>query len=146
MEHRKIETAKTAHLHRMVMPGHICPYGLKSKWLLERYGYRVEDHHLTTREETEAFKAKHGVKTTPQTFIDGQRIGGYDDLRAFFGKPLPEPGSTSYRPVIALFAMAAFMAAAVSWMMYDRVAPACDNRSVHRDLNVLVGDAQASRC
>ena len=73
-------TAETAVLYRMVMPGHICPYGLKSKDLLERKGYRVADHHLTTRDETDAFLNKEGVGTTPQTWIENQRIGGYDDL------------------------------------------------------------------
>src|SRR5690606_16067805 len=59
--------SKHAVLYRMVMPKHICPYGLKSKWLLEREGYHIEDHHLTSRAETEAFMEHHGVKTTPQT-------------------------------------------------------------------------------
>ena len=61
--------AKKAVIHRMVMPHHTCPYGLKAKDLLERSGYAVEDHHLTTREQTDAFKAEHGVATTPQVFI-----------------------------------------------------------------------------
>ena len=78
--------AKTATVYRMVMPDHTCPYGLKTIDLLKRQGFAVEDHHLTTREETDAFKAEHGIATTPQTFIDGQRIGGYDDLRTHFGK------------------------------------------------------------
>jgi glutaredoxin len=99
----------------MVMPDHTCPYGLKAKDLLRRQGYEVEDHHLTTREETDAFKAKHAVKTTPQTFIVGERIGGYDDLRRFFGKPVAEPGATSYRPVVVLFGMTAAMAMAASY-------------------------------
>ncbi len=103
-----------AVLHRMVMPDHICPYGLKAKALLERRGYRVEDHWLRTREETDAFKAEHDVKTTPQAFIDGKRIGGYDDLRRHFGLHVPEKGETSYTPVIALFAMTALMALAAS--------------------------------
>src|SRR3546814_15138323 len=59
-------------------------------------------------------KAEHGVKTTPQTFIEGKRIGGNDDLRRFFGKSVPEPGATSYTPVIAVFAMTALMALATS--------------------------------
>ena len=66
---------KQATLHRMVMPGHTCPYGLKAKHLLESRGFAVDDRWLTTREATDAFKAEHGVKTTPQTFIDGVRIG-----------------------------------------------------------------------
>lgn len=76
---------KSAQLYRMVMTDHICPFGLKSKDLLERRNFRVEDHHLTSRQETDAFKEKHGVKTTPQIFIDGKRIGGYDELREYFG-------------------------------------------------------------
>jgi glutaredoxin len=107
--------AKRATLYRMVMPGHVCPYGLKSKYLLESHGYAVDDHWLTTRAETDAFKAEQGVQTTPQTFIHGGRIGGNDDLRRFFGKPVPDAGETSYRPVIALFAMTALMAGAASF-------------------------------
>lgn len=105
---------KRASLHRMVMPSHTCPYGLKARHLLRRKGYEVDDHWLTTRAETDAFKAEHGVKTTPQVFIDGERIGGYDDLRRYFGKPVAEPGATSYRPVVALFAMTLLMALAAS--------------------------------
>ncbi len=103
-----------AVLHRMVMPAHTCPYGLKVLDLLRRKGFAVDDCHLTTREETDAFKAAQGVRTTPQVFIDGVRIGGYDDLRRHFGMSVAEPGSTSYRPVAALFAMAALLAIAAS--------------------------------
>ena len=106
---------KTAVLHRMVMPDHICPYGLKARHLLRSRGYAVEDHLLTTREEVDRFKAEHGVATTPQTFIDGVRIGGHDDLRRFFGLMVADPSATTYRPVIALFAMTALMAMATGY-------------------------------
>ncbi len=106
--------AKKAVLHRMVMPHHACPYGLKAKDLLERSGYEVEDHHLTTREQTDVFKAQHSVATTPQVFVEGRRVGGYDDLRRFLGKSVADPKATSYRPVVALFTMTALMAMAVS--------------------------------
>ncbi len=109
--------SRTAQLYRMVMPDHVCPYGLKALHLLKSQGFAVEDHWLRTRAETDAFKAQHGVKTTPQTFIDGQRIGGYDDLRRHFGKRVAVPGATSYTPVIALFAMTALMAMAASLAM-----------------------------
>ena len=108
------KTIKRATLHRMVMPQHECPYGLKAKHLLESRGYEVDDHWLKTREETDAFKTEHGVKTTPQTFIDGERVGGYDDLRRFFRKAVPDPNATSYKPVFAVFAMTALMALAAS--------------------------------
>lgn len=112
-----------ARLYRMVMPDHRCPYGLKSKDLLEREGYEVEDHHLTTRDETDAFKREHGVKTTPQTFIGDERIGGYDDLRVHFGKAKPKDqrSDTSYQPVIAVFAVAFLMALAVSWVALGEI-------------------------
>ncbi|ASY47125.1 glutaredoxin (plasmid) [Sphingobium xenophagum] len=109
---------KSAIIYRMVMPEHTCPYGLKAKDLLRRQGYEVEDHWLRTREETDAFKAKHGVKTTPQTFIGGERVGGYDDLRRFFGKAVRDPKAVTYRPVIAVFAMTALMALAASYAAF----------------------------
>lgn len=109
---------KVASLTRMVMPDHTCPFGTKSKWLLERHGYQVEDHWLTTRAEVDAYKREHGVETTPQTVIDGRRIGGYSDLRAFFGRPLPAAGATSYTPVLVVFAVCALLAAAVSFHVF----------------------------
>ena len=107
-----------ATLHRMVMPGHTCPYGLKAKHLLKRRGFVVDDRWLETRAEVDAFKAEHGVETTPQTFIDGVRIGGYDDLRRHFGLKVADPDAVSYRPVIALFAMTALMALAASFAAF----------------------------
>ena len=107
---------KQATLYRMVMPDHVCPFGLKSLDLLKRKGYHVDDHWLRSREETEAFMDEHGVKTTPQTFVSGERVGGYDDLRRFFGKSVRKPGDVSYRPVIAVFAVAALLALATSWV------------------------------
>ena len=113
--------SKTATLYRMVMEKHVCPYGLKAKHLLQREGYTVDDRWLTTREETDAFKAEHQVKTTPQTFIDGERIGGYDDLRRHFGKTVRDPKAVTYRPVIAVFAVTALMALATSYAAYGDV-------------------------
>lgn len=107
--------ANKATLYRMETDEHICPYGLRSKDLLEREGFEVEDHKLASREETDAFKQKHGVKTTPQTFINGERIGGYDDLRQYFGKGEAGQSGTTYTPVIAIFSVAALVALAIQW-------------------------------
>jgi glutaredoxin len=109
------KTIQKAILYRMVMPKHICPYGLKAKSLLQRQGYDVEDEWLRNREQVDAFKAKHDVKTTPQIFINEVRIGGYSDLRRYFGKNLRDPKEKSYRPVIALFMVTALMALAISY-------------------------------
>lgn len=107
--------SKTASLYRMVTPEHICPFGLKSKDLLERKGFEIQDHTLTTREEADAFKAKHDVETTPQTFIDNERVGGYDELRSYFGKPPAGPQGKTYTPVTSIFAMAFVLAIAFSY-------------------------------
>ena len=106
---------RDATLYRMVMKNHLCPFGLKSLDLLKREGFTVVDRHLTSREETDAFQREYNVDTTPQTFIDGQRIGGYDELRRYFGKSVKEPDEVTYQPVIAVFACTALMALAVSW-------------------------------
>jgi glutaredoxin len=114
LSQQPVPTSK-AVIYRMVMPNHTCPYGLKALHLLKRAGYEVEDHHLTTREETDAFKAEHGLETTPQVFIGGLRVGGHDDLRRFLGKTVADPKATTYRPVIALFTMTGLMALAASF-------------------------------
>ncbi|WP_281168745.1 MauE/DoxX family redox-associated membrane protein [Stappia stellulata] len=102
------------------MPDHLCPFGLKSKDLLERRGFKVEDHPLTTRAETDAFMERQGVGTTPQVFIGGERIGGYEDLRVHLGvdPPPEEQSDTSYQPVIAIFSVAALLALGLSFHQY----------------------------
>lgn len=80
------EPKKHATIHRMVMDTHVCPFGVKAVELLKDEGYDVDDQWLTTREQTDAFKAEHGVDTTPQVFIDGERVGGYDELRRQLGR------------------------------------------------------------
>lgn len=114
-------TNKDAKLYRMVMEKHVCPYGIKAKWLLEHHGFAVDDHHLKTREETEAFKRKHDVKTTPQAFIGGKRIGGYDALREHFGDSSAEDDDTTYTPVTAIFSICALMAVAIAWASAGQV-------------------------
>lgn len=103
---------KTAVLYRMALPDHLCPSGQKAQWLLRRKGYDVDDRLFRTRAEVDAFKAAHGVQTTPQAWIDGERVGGYSDLR----EKLTDWDSkaTTYRPVIYLFAVAALTAIALS--------------------------------
>lgn len=108
-------TAKKATLYRMVMSKHVCPYGLKSKYLLQSQGYVVEDKWLTSREQVDAFQDKHHVKTTPQTFIDEERIGGYEDLRRYFGKKVQDLKDKNYHSIIALFAITACLALATSY-------------------------------
>ena len=110
-----------ATLYRMATDQHICPFGLKSRDLLQRSGYSLNDHRLTSRAETDAFKRKHNVETTPQVFIGERRIGGYEELRRFLGQPVRDPDAVTYEPVIAVFAMTALMAMAASWAAFSTV-------------------------
>lgn len=71
---------RRATLHRMVLPDHECPFGRRAKQMLDQAGYEVDEHLLTSREQVDAFKAEHGLKTTPLVFIGEERIGGSDDL------------------------------------------------------------------
>jgi len=98
---------KTATLHRMETTKHICPFGLRAKDLLRRNGYSINDHILSTKQEAEDIKASLKVKTTPQVIIDGNRIGGFEDLQRFFGKTDEDKDKANYFPVVSLFLIAA---------------------------------------
>lgn len=77
---------RNAVLYRMVLPSHTCPFGVRAKEMLESSGYEIEEHILGSRDEVDAFQQEHGVSTTPQVFIGGQRVGGSDDLAAYLQK------------------------------------------------------------
>lgn len=110
-----------AELFRMVSDEHICPFGMKSKHLLEKQGYEVIDHKLRSREETDQFKEAFQVETTPQTFIGTTRIGGYDDLSRYFGHKSMKQEGTTYQPVIAIFLSTFFMSLAVVWSTFGLI-------------------------
>jgi len=78
--------SRMATLYRMVLPEHTCPFGVRAKQMLEGAGFTVDDRLLRSREEVDAFKAEQDVATTPQIFIDGERIGGSDDLERYLGQ------------------------------------------------------------
>lgn len=77
------KSPRSAILYRMVLPDHVCPFGVRAKQMLDDAGFEVDEHVLRSREEVDAFKAEHGVTTTPQVFIAGERIGGSDDLERY---------------------------------------------------------------
>jgi len=83
LEESVMSDAKNATLYRMILPDHTCPFGVRAKQLLEEAGYSVDDRVLESREEVDAFEEEHSVETTPQVFIDGERIGGSDDLERY---------------------------------------------------------------
>lgn len=107
---------KTAVIYRMVMKEHICPFGQKALYLLRHAGYSVDDRWLTTREQTDEFQQRENVETTPQVYIDGKRIGGYDDVRDLLGKGSAK--SSPYRPVVTVFIVALLIAASASYVAF----------------------------
>jgi glutaredoxin len=108
-------SSKTAVIWRMVTPKHLCPWGVKSLDLLKRHGYEVEDHHLRSEKANEAYKKEHHYEETPQIFLEGKHLGGYDALREKLGLgPDPKEGKT-YQPVIAVFGVCFLMALTTCW-------------------------------
>ena len=70
-------------LVRMKLPDHECPYGLRAKQMLEEAQIPFEERLLTSRDEVDAYEEELGVDTTPQVFIDDERIGGSEELEAY---------------------------------------------------------------
>ncbi|WP_281823651.1 MauE/DoxX family redox-associated membrane protein [Jannaschia rubra] len=103
---------KTVVLYRMALPDHLCPSGQKARWLLKSKGYEIDDRLFRTRPEVDAFKKEYDVPTTPQIWIEGERVGGYQALREKLTDF--DPKATTYAPVIILFAVAAATALALS--------------------------------
>ncbi|MEM9743685.1 MAG: glutaredoxin [Pseudomonadota bacterium] len=98
----------------MATAEHLCPAGLRARALLKARGFEVDDDELRSRSEVDAFKARFGVATTPQIFIEGQRIGGLADLENHLGAAA-KVGELSYRPVLVLFALAVALSLGLQW-------------------------------
>ena len=75
--------ARKATLYRMKLETHECPFGLLAKRMLDDASFEVDERLLTTREQVDAFMAEHSVSTTPQVFIDDERIGGSEELARY---------------------------------------------------------------
>lgn len=74
---------RNATLYRMVLPDHTCPFGVRAKQMLEQNGFQIEEHLLQSRDEVDAFKQERGLSTTPLVEIDGETIGGSNDLERY---------------------------------------------------------------
>jgi glutaredoxin len=70
---------KTVELYRLPF----CPYGMRAKELLEETGFEINDHIFQSHDDADQFMSENGVDTTPQVFIDGDRIGGSDELEQY---------------------------------------------------------------
>jgi len=64
-----------------------CPYCVIATKLLESKGYEIDERKIGfgwNREQL--FEAVPNARTVPQIFIDGQYIGGSDDLKKYFNE------------------------------------------------------------
>lgn len=67
----------------LTKPG--CPHCVRAKKLLQEKGYSYEEIELGANGLSySSLAAISGQGTTPQIFIDGQRIGGADKLEQYF--------------------------------------------------------------
>ncbi len=58
-----------------------CPYCVKAKNLLNKKGVTYTEHNLEGRpEEIDRIKRETGWRTVPIILIDGEVIGGFDDM------------------------------------------------------------------
>ena len=114
---------ENATIYRMITPKHLCPWGVKAWDLLNRNGFKIDDHHLESKDANAAYKEQNGYDETPQIFIDGKHLGGYDALREHLGLgPDPKEGET-YQPVLAVFAVTFLMALTTCWALYNEMSP-----------------------
>ncbi|KTF68758.1 MULTISPECIES: glutaredoxin domain-containing protein [unclassified Sphingomonas] len=72
-----------AVLYRMVLPDHVCPFGVRARDLLQERGYTIDDRVLSSRVEVDDAKTRFGVATTPVVFIGDRQIGGADALERY---------------------------------------------------------------
>ena len=65
-----------------------CPYCSRALALLRSKGASIEEYDITmdAPKRAEMIDRAHGRTTVPQVFINGQHIGGSDDLAALDAK------------------------------------------------------------
>ncbi len=65
-----------------------CPYCVRAKGLLKDKGVEFEEFEISMggAKRTEMLERSNGSTTVPQIFINGQHIGGSDDLFALDAK------------------------------------------------------------
>ena len=59
-----------------------CPYCVSAKNWLKQRGYAYEEIVIDNDGERQKFyeSVGNGVRTVPQIYVDGERIGGFQDL------------------------------------------------------------------
>jgi len=60
-----------------------CPWCDRVKEVLEAHGHTYLYLDLSTREDIKEWMVANGVKTVPQVFYDGMRVGGFEQTDMF---------------------------------------------------------------
>ena len=63
-----------------------CPFCAKAKKMLTENGMQFDEITLGSNAKIRSVRAMTGKETVPQVFIEGQYIGGSDDLEAYLAK------------------------------------------------------------
>lgn len=64
-----------------------CPYCVAAKQLLVRKNIPYVERDITNRVDWDEARSRlPGFRTVPQIFLDGQHIGGFDDLTLHLGR------------------------------------------------------------
>ena len=64
----------------VVVSTKVCPYCVKAKAMLADHGYNIIEIMAGQDIPMEAIRPLSGRTSVPQIYIDGQHIGGSDDL------------------------------------------------------------------
>lgn len=60
-----------------------CPFCINAKELLDEKGIKYEEYNIQKdNDKKKELLEKTGQDTVPYVFLDGEFIGGYDDLKA----------------------------------------------------------------
>jgi len=63
-----------------------CPFCAKAKDMLREHGFQFEELELNRDYTEETLRAVAAATTVPQVFINGEKIGGSDDLEGWLGR------------------------------------------------------------
>lgn len=64
-----------------------CPWCDKAKELITAFGDVYEYFDIKKDPVMREFLVCNGLGTVPQVYLDGQLIGGYEDLHDYIGEP-----------------------------------------------------------
>jgi glutaredoxin-like protein len=78
------DAPKPADVTIFTRPG--CPFCAKAKEMLREHGYQYEELVLNKDYTEETLRAVAAATTVPQVFINGEKIGGSDDLEGWLGR------------------------------------------------------------